>query len=461
MEIRVLGLLEVVDAGGPVPLRGRKVRSLLAMLSLRPGSVVSADRLVEGLWGEKPPTSAASTLQVYVSHLRKALGVEVVRTRSPGYVLAVDADQVDAVRFERLVAEGRSLVADDPASAIARLSEALGLWRGPALADFSFEDFFRPHIARLEELRLVATEDRTEAELVLGHHGELVGPLRALVDDHPLRERLWGQLILALYRSGRQAEALRAFSELRKLLGEELGIEPGPALRELEADVLAQNPALLAPRRPPTGSRVTMPASVEIRGAGPPELFALDRERITIGRGDGNDVCLRDDRLVSAFHAVIEFYGASFTLRDLGSSNGTYVNGNSLIGERALRGGDEIRLGRTVLLFRDGGETAPEGTERGAEAPDLTARERQVLIALCRPMLHATPFAQPASIAQIAEEIGVEETEVKFHLTDLYDKFAIYDTSQSRRFVLANEAILRRAVTLADLRPTARPDAGA
>ena len=160
-----------------------------------------------------------STLQVYVSQLRKALGAPRVETRSPGYVLAVEADQVDAARFERLVAEGRSLVSDDPTTAVARLTEALGLWRGPALADFTYEDFARAHVARLEELRLVAVEERTDAELALGRHGELAGPLRSLVEEHPLRERLWGQLVLALYRSGRQAEALRALAEVRRLLG--------------------------------------------------------------------------------------------------------------------------------------------------------------------------------------------------------------------------------------------------
>lgn len=244
MDFRVLGLLEVLDAGEPVELRGNKVRSLLAMLLLHPGMVVSADQLIEALWGEDPPPTAVSTLQTYVSHLRKALGAQVVQTRSPGYVLAVEADRIDAVCFERLVAEGRALASTDPPTAIQRLNMALELWRGPALADFIFEDFARGDIARLEELRVVAIEERTDAELALGNHDQLVGDLRSLVDDHPLRERLRGQLILALYRAGRQAEALRAFSEMRRLLGEELGIEPSPALRQLEADVLAQRPSL-------------------------------------------------------------------------------------------------------------------------------------------------------------------------------------------------------------------------
>lgn len=197
-----------------------------------------------------------------------------------------------------------------------------------------------------------------------------------------------------------------------------------------------------------------MPAYIEIRGTGPPELFPLDRQRVTIGRSEGNDVILRDDRLVSHMHAVIECYGeSSYGLRDLGSSNGTFVNGNALVGEQALRPGDEIRLGRTQLLFRDTGPRPAERTETGPKSPTLTARERDVLIALCRPLLHANPFAQPASIAQVAEELVVSEAAVKFHLANLYDKFEIYQTTQSRRLVLANEAILRRAVTIVDLRP--------
>ena len=455
MEFRVLGLLEVLDAGRTVELRGRKARAVLAMLLMRPGEVVSADRLAEGLWGDDQPSTAAATLQVYVSHLRKALGPEAIRTRSPGYVLAVAPDQVDAGRFEELVARGRALLGDDPGAARALLAEALALWRGPALADFTSEDFARAEAARLEELRLVAVEERAEADLALGHHAELVAHLRGLVDEHPLRERLWAQLVLALYRSGRQAEALRAATEVRRVLGEELGIEPGPALRQLEARVLAQDPALDLPSAagsPPASPSPGLGAYLEIRAAGPPELFTLDRPRVTIGRGTGNDVCLSDDRLVSETHAVLELYGASFSVRDLGSSNGTFVNGRRLAAEQALRPGDRIELGRTVLVYRRRGNLTVERTEKGPEAPALTGPERDVILALCRPLADPGLFSAPASIGQIAEELGVDESAVKFHLANLYDKFGITATAQSRRLVLANEAVRRRAVTVADLR---------
>lgn len=201
-----------------------------------------------------------------------------------------------------------------------------------------------------------------------------------------------------------------------------------------------------------------MPPYIEIRGSGPPELFPLDQDRITIGRSEENDVPVRGDKLVSHVHAVIESYRSSFALRDLGSANGTYVNGQGLVGERVLRPGDEIRIGRTQILYRETGAKPAERTDTGPGPPKLTSREKVVLIALCRPLLHSNPFAGPASIRQIADELVVSDAAVKFHLSNLYDKFGIYDTAQSRRLVLANEAILRRAVTLADLRTGNDPD---
>lgn len=450
VEFRVLGLLEVVDGDRPVELRGRKARAVLAMLLQRPGAVVSADRLAEGLWGDDPPPSAAATLQVYVAHLRKALGPAAIQTRTPGYVLAVDPEQVDAVRFERLVRAGRARLGSDPAEARALLAEALALWRGPALADVAAEDFARPEAARLEELRLVAQEEQAEADLALGRHAELVPDLRAHVDEHPLRERSWAQLVLALYRAGRQAEALRAAAEVRRVLADELGLEPSPALRRLEAAVLAHDPALDLHAAPPPAPATT--AHLEVRGSGPPELFALDRPRVTIGRAAGNDVCLPGDRLVSQTHAVVELYGASFVVRDLGSSNGTFVNGERLVAERALRPGDRIELGRTVAVFHPGEAAAVERTDTGPAAPTLSDRERDVVRALCRPLLGGGPSAAPATIAQIAAEVGLDQTAVTFHLADLYDKFGIAETAPSRRLALAGEAVLRRAVPPAELR---------
>jgi DNA-binding SARP family transcriptional activator len=256
MEFRILGPLEVWDEGGEVSLGGRKPRALLTVLLLHPNEVVSADRLIDELWGEDSPERADAALRVNVSRLRKALPQDVLTTRSPGYVVRVEPDKFDLHRFERLVDEGRSLLARGLATdASKRLRDALSLWRGPALADFSYESFARTAIARLEEIRLVAVELRIDADLVLGRHHEVVGELEALVAEHPLRERLRSYLMTALYRSGRQAEALNAYQDARRALVDELGVEPSTALHELERAILRQDPALDVEAPAPAGVR--------------------------------------------------------------------------------------------------------------------------------------------------------------------------------------------------------------
>jgi DNA-binding SARP family transcriptional activator len=245
MEFRILGPLEVWDQGGEVPLGGPKPRALLALLLLHANEVVSADRLIDELWGEDSPERTAAVLRVNVSRLRKALPEDVLTTRTTGYVARVEPDALDLHRFERLVDEGRSLLAGGlAADASERLRDALSLWRGPALVDFAYESFAQAAIARLEEIRLAAIELRIDADLALGHHHELVGELEALVANHPLRERLQRCLMTALYRSGRQAEALDAYQDARRALGEELGIEPSTALQQLERAILQQDPSL-------------------------------------------------------------------------------------------------------------------------------------------------------------------------------------------------------------------------
>jgi len=255
MEFRILGPLEIGDGDRPLRLAGARQRALLALLLLHPNEVVSSDRLIDELWGEESPEKAANALQARVSQLRKALGPvggEILLTRSPGYLLRVEPGELDVEHFELLVGEGRrALVQGDAAGAAETLRAALALWRGPALPDFAYEPFAQGEIARLEEARLVALEERLEADLALGRHGELVGELEALVTAHPLRERLRGQLMLALYRSGRQAEALEAYQETRRVLVEELGIEPSPPLRELHTAILNQEPALASAPPPP------------------------------------------------------------------------------------------------------------------------------------------------------------------------------------------------------------------
>jgi DNA-binding SARP family transcriptional activator len=245
MEFRILGPLEVWDGGAEVSLGGPKPRALLAVLLLHPNEAVPTDRLIDELWGEDSPADAAAALRVNVSRLRKALPADALTTRAPGYVLRVEPDELDLHRFEHLVDEGRSLFARGLATdAAERLRDALSLWRGPALADFSYESFAQAAIARLEEIRLAALELRIDADLVLGRHDELIGELEALVTEHPLREHLRMYLMTALYRSGRQAEALDAYQDARRALVDELGIDPSPALQELERAILRQDPAL-------------------------------------------------------------------------------------------------------------------------------------------------------------------------------------------------------------------------
>jgi predicted ATPase/DNA-binding SARP family transcriptional activator len=256
MEFRVLGSLEVHDDAGVVTLTGAKPRALLAVLLLHANEPVSADRLAIALWGDDAPAGAAKTIQVHVSRLRRALGQPgLLATTAGGYRLRVLPGELDADRFEQLAAEGRRALRDGaPERAARALREALSLWRGPALADVAFEAFARAEIERLTEERLAALEARVEADLALGRHAELAGELSQLVAEHPLRERLHGQLMLALYRSGRQADALEAYRGARRVLVDELGIEPSPELRELEEAILRHDTAVQAPAPSPRAS---------------------------------------------------------------------------------------------------------------------------------------------------------------------------------------------------------------
>ena len=249
MEFRILGPLEVTVDGQRIRLGGASLRALLSALLLHANEVVSSDRLIDDLWGEEPPGSGATALQVRVSQLRKALGpaAERLETTPPGYVFRVRPEELDLDRFSRLVEE-----ADGSEAAVGseKLREALSLWRGPPLADCAYEPFAQAAIGRIAQLQLTAMERRIEAELMLGRHSEVVGELEALVVEHPLRETLRGQLMLALYRCGRQAEALAVYRTTRRALVEGLGIEPSPALQELEKAILRQNPELNLVRLP-------------------------------------------------------------------------------------------------------------------------------------------------------------------------------------------------------------------
>ena len=282
IDYRILGPLEVSADGRAIEIGGLRQRALLAILLLRANESVPRDVLVHELWGARPPPGAQDSLEVYISRLRKALAAAadgpVVLTRHGAYCLPLTDEQLDVRRFERLLAEGRSsLAAGAPEPAAASLRAALQLWRGSPLADLSYEPFAQADIGRLEEMRLGAVEDRIDADLALGRHTDVVSELEVLTAQHPLRERLWAQRMLALYRGGRQADALDVYQRLRATLVEELGIEPGAELRTVQQRILAQDPALAAAG--PGQRAAAVPAVVVTRPVPVPQRAARRRGR--------------------------------------------------------------------------------------------------------------------------------------------------------------------------------------
>ena len=286
--IRILGPLEVEFDGRVCTIPGPRQRALLIELLLHANEVVSTDRLVHELWGGDPPRTATTSLHNAISQLRRELGDAVV-THPPGYLLRIARSEVDAFRFEDLLDEARR---QEPALRAELLREGLALWRGEALLDVAYETFASSAAARLEELRAVAEEELIDAELALGHHESLVPRLEALVAQSPLRERLWGQLMLALYRAGRQADASHAYQRARRALVEELGIEPGPALKQLHGAIIRQEPELAV---------ASVPALASADGADLADVVtALLGGRVVPVLGEDADALTA--RLVDRFH---------------------------------------------------------------------------------------------------------------------------------------------------------------
>jgi DNA-binding SARP family transcriptional activator len=343
MEFCLLGPLEVRENGRAIEIGAAKQRALLAVLLLNANRVVSSDRLIEALWGERPPGTATKALQVYVSQLRKAIGRDRIRTRSPGYELRVEPGELDLHRFEEHVAGGE-------------FDQALARWNGSPLADFAYEPFAQAEIARLEELRMACIEERVEAELAAGRHAALVGELEALVSQHPLRENLRAQLMLALYRSGRQADALDAYQSGRKILADELGLEPGEGLKELQRRILAQDRTLAlqpedAPPAPPAVETSTAPPSRRVPLARAREA----RKTVTVLSCDLAAVASDlDPESLSRLTAwgfehlqpVLEAHGATVE-RSLGGAL------SAVFGIPAVHEDDALRAARAAVEMRD------------------------------------------------------------------------------------------------------------
>jgi DNA-binding SARP family transcriptional activator len=295
-------------------VRRGKLRALLAMLLLGSGRVVPADRLINGLWPEGPPDTAVKTLQTYVSQLRALLepdrgagtSGEMIVTEHTGYRLRVDAGAVDAHRFELLVEQANGLTWPDPAAAREILAEALRLWRGPALADFADAPFAEAEIVRLEELRVTAVEQRVAADLALGRHELVVAELRELVRHHPLRETLWEHLMVALYRGGQQAQALRAYQDARRILGDELGLSPGPALERTQERILHHDLTLTTPSLPRDPAPHQRSASTEEAGGG----HGAERRHATVLRADLSAVAA-GAALVDALRREVNRFGGT------------------------------------------------------------------------------------------------------------------------------------------------------
>ncbi|MCU1455340.1 MAG: ATPase-like protein [Acidimicrobiales bacterium] len=295
VDVLLLGPMEVADDdGSPLRVQGAKLRALLAMLALECGRVVPTDRLIEELWHDDPPADVANALQGLISKLRRALGsADIVAMRPPGYVLVIDEEQVDLHRLDLGVAAARAAVASgDLEEAVARFADAESLWRGPALADFRYDDFAQAHVARLDEVHLSLVEDRLDAGLALGRHAQAISDLEALVHGNPLRERLRGQLMVALYRTGRQADALRVFQEGRGVLADDLGLDPGRDLQRLETAILNHDPMLLAADTETNGAAGTTRRCTNLKAALSP-LIGRDRELVELADR------LADHRLVT------------------------------------------------------------------------------------------------------------------------------------------------------------------
>ena len=413
MDFRILGPLEAESGGRALRLGGAKPRAVLAMLLLNANEVVSRDRLIEGLWGDRPPETARTAVQAHVSQLRKVLqhpengdGRQLLVTRRPGYLIQLDPEELDLLRFERLAREGRAaMAAGDPTAASEKLAAALSLWRGDPLADLQSAPFSRLESARLEELRLAAQEDRIEAQLALGRHADVVPELETLLARHPPRERLRGQLMLALYRCGRRSAALETYQVGRRQLSDELGREPGETLQQLERAILNHDPALDLVAAPSSTSQPSVPtgtvtfvftdvegstALVKKLGDGYGELLEQHHRvlRTVFGGSEGHEIDTQGDAFFFTFRRARDAVRAAVEVQRTVAAErwpedvtvririGIHTGEPGLAGS-AYHGLDVVRAAR-ISAAAHGGQILVSSPTRdlvGEAIPDVTFRD--------------------------------------------------------------------------------------
>ncbi|MGS0684142.1 BTAD domain-containing putative transcriptional regulator [Nakamurella sp. GG22] len=363
VDFRILGPLEILVDGSAQPMPGGKPKGVLAVLLINRNRVVPSAAIADSIWDGNSPDTYQAILQVYISTLRRSLraaGIEsqaVVTTQAPGYRMLVDDSCLDYGRFTRGVAAGNELLrAQRYAEASATLGAALAEWTGSALADLQGLRFANDFAAAVDEERLVALQSRIEADLHRGLDSAVVGELTALTGRHPLREPFWIQLITALYRLGRQADALDASRRIRELLGDELGIDPSPALQQLEGRILRQESLDPAPPAPtPAMQRTVSDTAVVLSRASvllpSGKSYPVPSRGLRIGRMDDNDMVIEGSK-VSRYHAVVAPLPNGFAVNDLRSTNGILVGGDRVLDSHVLRDGDVIQIGGTRMTFR-------------------------------------------------------------------------------------------------------------
>ncbi|HXJ66541.1 MAG TPA: BTAD domain-containing putative transcriptional regulator, partial [Actinomycetota bacterium] len=447
MLFRVLGPLEVDVGNGPVPLGGPKQRAVLAHLVLRSNQVVPAETLIDELWGEEPPDKARNVIQTYVSHLRKALGRDRIQSHGPGYRLQLDPSELDAAQFAELMRDAKKALPVDPNVAVATLEDALALWRGPALADLADQSSLLAEAARLEELRLEAQEARIEGLLAARAQARAIGELEALVARHPWRESLWALLMLALYREGRQADALNAFQRAREILADELGIDPSPELVRLHERVLQQDAGLDLRGEPLRGYRLLEkidegPTGVVFRAIQPHverdvavkivhEAVAADPEFVRRFERDAQAVAAMEHPHIAPIHDYWREPGRAYIVARYlrgGSLRATLERGERLEPERALRVLEQISLAlafahrqgithgnvgpSNVLFDPDGNAYLGDFLIRGGPVWDAS-EDVQALARLAERLLPEAPslatFVERAAIGPVPEAGALAE----------------------------------------------------